>query len=288
MNECLHDIFILNNKIKKRKEFDSSYLDKGKSFYEVLRYNDGCFLFLEDHLGRIANSIRLFNIDYILDLRSITDSFLKLVLNNSVKLGNVKLVINFNDTSILKPSILVYFISHKYPDIEQYNSGIDVSLLSMERRMPNAKFVNIPVLNAVKKELIVKGFYETLLVSNEGYITEGSKSNVFFIKDDAIYTPPIQKVLPGITRKYVLDICNELNIRLIEKDISINDLTRYETIFISGTSAKILPVRKINNISYNVNNRLIKQVIESYEKIIARYTGRRKKNIIEILDPLIL
>ncbi len=288
MSECLHDIFILNNKIKKQQEFNDSYLNTGKSFYEVLRYYHGCCLFLEDHLGRIANSIRLFKIDYSLDLNYITDSILKLVLNNSVKLGNVKLVINFNERSMLRPDILVYFVRHKYPDISQYKSGIDVSLLSVERIMPNAKFVNLQVLNSVKKELLVKGAYETLLVNNEGYITEGSKSNVFFIKGDTIYTPPINKVLPGITRKYVLDICNELNIKLIEDNISINDLIKYETAFISGTSAKILPVKKINNIFYNVNNRLLVQIIESYEKIIAGYTGRRKKNIIEILDPLVL
>jgi branched-chain amino acid aminotransferase len=284
MNECLHDTFILNNKIKKRKDFSESYLNRGKSFYEVLRYIDGYYLFLEDHLERITNSIRLFNIDYSIDYNVITDSLSKLILNNRVKYGNVKLVINFNESLKSRPNILAYFTKYKYPGILQYKYGIDVSLLYMERKMPNAKFVNNDVLAAVKSELLGKGFYETLLVDKEGYITEGSKSNIFFLNNSEIYTPPINKVLPGITRKYVFKICNMLNINIIEKDISINDLRKYTSVFLSGTSAKILPVKRINDIFFKINNKLLTRIIESYEHIIIEYISRRKKNKIEILN----
>jgi len=284
MNECLHDAFILNDEIKRRKDFNESYLNTGKSFYEVLRYIDGYCLFLEDHLERITNSIRLFNIDYSIDYRSFAEGLSKLILNNRVKRGNVKLVINFNESLKNKPNILAYFTKYKYPGIMQYKYGIDVSLLSMERKMPNAKFVNNYVLTAVRSELLNKGFYETLLVDKEGCITEGSKSNVFFLKDNEICTPPINKVLPGITRKYVFQICNKLNIRLIEKDISINDLRNYNSVFLSGTSAKILPVKGINDIFFKVNNKLLLQIIKYYENIIIEYISRKKKNKIEIIN----
>jgi len=284
MNECLHNIFILNNEIKKRKDFNETYLNTGKSFYEVLRYIDGYYLFLEDHLERIANSIRLFNINYSIDYSTIADSLSKLILNNSVIRGNAKLVINFNEPLKNRPDVLAYFTKYKYPGIAQYKYGIDVSLLSIERKMPNAKFVNNDVIVAVKSKLLGKRFYETLLVDKEGYITEGSKSNVFFLKGNEIFTPPINKVLPGITRKHVLQICNKLNIRLIEKDISINDLKNYDTLFLSGTSARILPVKRVNDISFKVKNRLLRQIIESYENIIIEYISRRKKNKTDIIN----
>ena len=284
MNECLHNTFILNNEIKRRRDFNYSYLNTGKSFYEILRYIDGYYLFLEDHLERIANSIRLFNIDYSIDYKTITDSLSKLILNNHIRCGNAKLVINFNESLKNKPNVLAYFTKYKYPGVPQYKYGIDVSLLSIERKMPNAKFVNNEIIVAVNNELLGKGFYETLLVDKNGYITEGSRSNVFFLKDNEIYTPPINKVLPGITRKYVLQICNKLNIKLIEKNISINDLSSYDTVFLSGTSAKILPVKRINDIFFKVNNGLLVQIIASYENIIIEYISRRKKNNIEIIN----
>jgi branched-chain amino acid aminotransferase len=284
MNECVHDTFILNNEIIKRKYFSESYLYKGRSFYEVIRYLGGYCLFLEDHLERMANSLGLFNIDYVMDYQAISECLSKLILNNNVKSGNIKLVINFSESLEDSPNILVYFTRHKYPTIKQYRHGIDVSLLSIERRMPNAKFVNNDVITAVKGELIEKGFYETLMVDSEGYITEGSKSNVFFIRADELYTPPIIKVLPGITRKYVFIICNRLNIRFIERNISINDLNKYDTVFLSGTSAKILPVRSINNIYLRADNKLLMQITESYENIIAEYINRRKKNKIKIIN----
>ena len=284
MNECLHDTFILNDEIKRRKEFNEAYLNTGKSFYEVLRYIDGYCLFIEDHLERITNSIKLFKIDYSINYRSVAESLSKLILTNHVKRGNIKLVINFNESLKNKPNILAYFTKHKYPRIMHYKYGIDVSLLSVERIMPNAKFVNNYVLTAVKIELLGKGFYEALLVDKGGYITEGSKSNIFFIKDNDIFTPPVNKVLPGITRKYVFQICNKLNIRLIEKDISINDLRSYDSVFLSGTSAKILPVKRINDILFKVKDELLIQIIKSYENIIIEYISGKKKNKTEIIN----
>lgn len=284
MNECLHDTFILNDEIKRRKEFDEAYLNTGKSFYEVLRYIDGYCLFIEDHLERITNSMKLFKIDYSIGYRSVAESLSKLILTNHVKRGNIKLVINFNESLKNKPNILAYFTKYKYPGIMRYKNGIDVSLLSVERIMPNAKFVNNYVLTAVKVELFGKGFYETLLVDKGGYITEGSKSNVFFIKENSLLTPPINKVLPGITRKYVFQICNKLNIRLIEKDISINDLRSYDSVFLSGTSAKILPVKRINDILFKVKGELLIQIIKSYENIIIEYISRKKKNKTETIN----
>ena len=92
-----------------------------------------------------------------------------------------------------------------------------------------------------------------------------------------MYTPPEKKVLPGITRKQILLISKELDIRLIEKDISINDLNNYNTVFISGTSAKVLPARTINDFSYNVNNNILKRISDSYEAKIRDYILSRKQ-----------
>jgi branched-chain amino acid aminotransferase len=278
MNECLLDNFLLNGEIKSREEFKDPFLVKGKSFYEVIRIINGCYVFTEDHIERLRNSLRIFNINYNFENELIIDYLLKYKLKNSINSGNVRLVINFNKSTTREPGILVYSIAHKYPTADNYRSGIDTSIIFIERKMPNAKFVNPTVLAAVNRELSDSSVYETLLTDSEGYITEGSKSNVFFIGDNIIYTPPENKVLPGITRKYILIICKELNYKLIEKNISINSLNEYDTVFISGTSAKILAVKRISDHNYNVNNKMLKSIADSYDGKIGDYILKYKEN----------
>ena len=282
MNECIHDVFVFNNLIRAQKDFDDYYLKAGKSFYEVLRLIDGCCLFLEDHFERLENSLRIFSIDYKIDYEHITNNISELISNNNIIHGNIKLIINFNEIRKKKPDVLVYFVRHKYPSSAQYRHGIDASLLTMERIMPNAKYINDDAITDANRELPDRNIYETLLVNEEGLLTEGSKSNVFFIKDDTIFTSPVEKVLPGITRKYVICICNEQNIRLIEQDISISDLNKYSTVFLSGTSAKILPVKRINDLFFQVNNNILKKIMKTYNKKIIEYCSDKNKKKQEI------
>jgi branched-chain amino acid aminotransferase len=169
----------------------------------------------------------------------------------------IKLVINFDETGRKQPDVLIYFVRHRYPSSALYRNGVCASLLSIESIMPNAKFVNSAVMTAVNRELLNKSIYETLLVNNEGFITEGSKSN--------------KKGASGITGKYVFNICNEQNIRFIEQNISINNLNKYSTLFLSGTSAKILPVRGINDIFYRADNSILRQFIDFYKPAVAAF-----------------
>ncbi len=277
MNECLHENFLLNGEYKNREEFKDRFLIEGKSFYEVIRIIDGFYIFIEDHIERLRNSLKVFGIDYCFENKLIIDYLLKYKFKNDISYGNIRLVMNFKKLTNCKPEILVYSIAHKYPTADNYKYGIDASVLFIERNMPNAKFVNKDVLAAVSRELSDTYVYETLLADNKGYITEGSKSNIFFIKDNAVYTPPEIKVLPGITRKHIIAISKELNIRVIEKNISINDLREYSTVFISGTSAKVLPVRKINDISYDVYSKILKRISDSYDIRINDYILSRKQ-----------
>jgi branched-chain amino acid aminotransferase len=271
MSEYLHDVFVFNNEIRPRQDFNEHFLTAGRSFYEVLRLVGNCCMFLEDHLERLENSMKLFGIGYKLNNGEIAETISKFISSSGVSLGNIKIVLNFDEAGRKRPDIIIYFVKHRYPSDIQYRLGVDTSLLAVERIIPNAKFINNVVIDAVNREFVSNNIYETLLVNNEGYITEGSKSNIFFIKEDTIYTPPLNKVLPGITRKYVLNICNKQNINIINQDISIDNLSNYTTVFLSGTSAKILPVKKINDFLFKVDNNILRQIMKSYDEEIIKY-----------------
>ena len=140
----------------------------------------------------------------------------------------------------------------------------------LERPNPSIKAVNLNLREKTENLLQQFDVYEILLIDQTGMITEGSKSNVFFIRNNMVFTPPEHCVLPGITRKYVFSICKKLSIEIIEKNIYFESVTNYEAVFITGTSPKILPVKQIDNTTFRVDNRILHQIITEFEEIILK------------------
>jgi len=88
---------------------------------------------------------------------------------------------------------------------------------------------------------------EAILVNTNGEITEGSTSNVFWIEDGVVCTPPLSAgVLPGVTRGVIVEICNTLGIPHREKSISPNQLAQVDGVFLSLTSRGVVEAESID------------------------------------------
>ena len=113
------------------------------------------------------------------------------------------------------------------------------------------------------------GVYETVLVNDRKEITEGSRSNIFFIDPmDRVITPPLKDVLPGITRKYVIGICQSEAIEVIERPVVLNELNRFISCFISGTSPKVLPVWQLDSFQFRADHRVTKTIMARFESLL--------------------
>lgn len=152
-----------------------------------------------------------------------------------------------------------------------YENGVETILYFGERENPNAKIINDNFREKVNKEIKDKGVYEAILVDKNGYITEGSRSNIFMVKDNVILTSPVKAVLPGVTRGEIIEIAQKLQIQVKEIEYSYSDIDKLDGIFISGTSPKVLPIRKVNGINLNPNNDLIRKLMKEYDDEITRY-----------------
>ena len=118
-----------------------------------------------------------------------------------------------------------------------------------------------------KNEALLKGAFESLFVTVEGLVLEGSISNVFMTKEKTVYTPSLDfNILPGITRKKVLDICMENNIKTVECKLSLDDFYNADEIFMTNSLAEIMPVKKIENFTprENVPGELTKKILNIY------------------------
>lgn len=268
MSECYNEKFIRNNEVIMSSDFEDEILHRGKSLYEVIRIIEGTPLFLEDHLDRLYRSANITNLEIWLKKEEIKESIKKLSKINNQKNGNVKIVFNYDGE---EKTYLCYFIKHKYPSQEMYEKGVRTSLYNAERENPNAKVINSNLREATNKIMKETGVYEIILVNREAYITEGSRSNIFMVKDNNIYTSPVKDVLPGITRKYIIKACRNLGYDVIEERINSKDVNTLQGMFVSGTSPKILPISQVDNIKFDPNNEIIRALMKEYDKIIENY-----------------
>ncbi|WP_443110713.1 aminotransferase class IV [Caloramator sp. mosi_1] len=107
-----------------------------------------------------------------------------------------------------------------------------------------------------------------MLVNNFDEITEGSRSNIFFIKGSKLYTAPKEDVLVGITRIKVIEIANKLGFEVVEDKIKVSQISEFEACFLTGTSPKVLPISYIDSYAYNVNNDILRNIMREYDKMI--------------------
>jgi branched-chain amino acid aminotransferase len=253
--------------------FDFDALTMRQSVYEVIRLMDGVPLFLEKHIQRMYRSLTLAGDQGFFDPDIVKEMISTLSATNKIETGNVKLVYPL-DQSKERNGLVAFFIPHSYPTPEMYRDGIEMLSLSAGRPNPNAKITNLSLRRQANQLIADNNIYEVLLINEQELITEGSRSNIFFIRDDRIITPPEDLVLPGITRNCVIEICRNHQIPLNEKKIHYAELSSFSAAFITGTSPKVLPVRRIDGVEFNADNPLVRRIMESYDlKILEYVTG---------------
>ncbi len=176
--------------------------EEGTCFYEVMRVMNGNCVFLQDHLNRLQASVSLSGLKYAFHIEEVAAVIRELIRKNGLREGNIRLVLQHKEGH--EPVLFTYCIPYSYPSAEQYKQGVPTDLFKIVRNNPNIKQYNSIYQQQVREFIQDKDIYEALLLDDSGCITEGSKSNVFFIRNECVMTAPGEKVLKGITRDKVI------------------------------------------------------------------------------------
>jgi branched-chain amino acid aminotransferase len=261
MNECFGKKFILNGNVQSSDHFDNTLVYEGDSIYEVIRMLKGIPVFFYDHMERLETSVRIQQKKMLADIHVLKKDIINLVKTERKKDINLKIVFNYNQDD---NNYMVYFIEPIYPSEEQYKKGVKGILFYAERKDPESKVINHKLRSSIYHKLILEGGYEALLVNEKNEITEGSRSNIFFLKGDSLTTAPDDKILNGITRKHVLDICRDAKIKVKFMCVPFDSLQDYDAVFMTGTSPMVLQFNCINDIYFNVRVPLIEELRKLY------------------------
>ena len=253
------DRVVGENIIKNNIICDKSEYQPSKDFiYEVIRVLDTKPIFPFEHYQRLiaSNNNKSFSFDY----NKFIENIHSLTKINSITNCNIKIVCDGKNEYF-------FFIKSHYPSKEDYRNGANVVLAFAERTNPNLKKLNVNF--RIKTNLIIEkhNSFEALLVNEDGNITEGSRSNVFFIKNNEIFTAPDALVLKGVTRSKVIDVIEKMNLKINYTPLNYKEIELCDGAFLTGTSIDVFNIRSINNISFHKCDELISEILTKFREL---------------------
>jgi branched-chain amino acid aminotransferase len=245
---------------------------KLQELYEVFRVESGIALFIEDHLARLFSGAKKAKIELKPDFKEIMCYLNNFLSSSELQNGNVRFSVIFNVDSLTSVNYNAQIVPYIYPSKKLYKKGVYCLLMNSERDNPQTKIANNGLRQTAKILMENEKAFEVLLFDKYHRITEGSRSNVFFIKNDLIITAPDDKVLPGVIRKKTIEIAESLKITVKYQCIRADrDLEFIDAAFITGTSPRILPIHSIKNIKFKPNHPIIIDLIHQLNDVIAQY-----------------
>lgn len=238
--------------------------------FETIIVKNGQIQFLEDHLLRLylaAQTLRLNLPAELVQPEFMQQQIQQLLQANKLEkqLARVKLKIWRSGGGIYTPEnyeteVLLTAQQTKQPEPVIKSCGIAESIRTVYSPLsffkgPYALHYTLAGIEKTEKKL-----HEIILLDSYGHVAECSSSNIFWIRDAAVYTPSLQTgCIAGIMRKNIIKACKELKLRMVEGTFTVTELQQAETIF----TANVTGIRSIANLleqPFEVEHELLKKI----------------------------
>lgn len=243
----------LNNKIIDEENAKISIKDHGflygDALFESLRYEDGHIINLELHIERLKKSAALLQI--FIPSISFKEIILKLIDLNKLKTARIRITLsrgvnNYDFKTCISPTLLI--TTDVFTPINNFfHQGTKTCTLNMERPLPQIKTTQILPSILAQQKMKKTNCHECFFINNKQEITEGSCSNIFFILEGSLYTPPENACLAGTKRSQIIKVCKEKHIKVYEENILYSEIHKFQEAFWTNDIYGIVPIKNINN-----------------------------------------
>jgi branched-chain amino acid aminotransferase len=216
---------------------------------------------LTDHIQRLHNSAKLLFMEMPYSIPDLKAACNQLIAANGMAECYIRPIAfyGYNELGVSASANPVEVVIMSWPwgaylGAEGQKSGIRVKISSWKRVGPNviphvAKATGI-YLNSMLAvmEANRSGYDEAILLTDDGYVADGSGENIFVVKDGTLYTPDLSaSILPGITRDTIIQMAQDLGHTVVEKQLIRTDLYLADEVFMCGTAAEVTPIREIDD-----------------------------------------
>ena len=230
----------------------------GDAVYEVILYNNGIFYDYDGHIKRLFNSLKLINIKFHLSAQQLKIIIKNLFRLNRVNFGSIYIQVsrgvadrNHSYFGLNSKPVLTMIVSKKKNNISDDIKGVKaITMVDNRWSRPDIKTTQLLPNVLAKTYANKKNAYEGIFVDHEGYVTEGSSSNIWIInKNNEILTREIDgKILSGITRKTISQFAKNNNFKMLEKKFTKDEMLNSREVFLTSASSFVTPIIEIDNI----------------------------------------
>jgi len=244
----------------------SHVIHYGSSWFEGIRCYEtakGTAIFrLDKHIRRLFDSVKIYRTEIPYTESQIEEAILATIRANKMKSCYVRPVVyrGYGDVGVnplgcpVDVTIAVWEWG-SYLGAGALNDGIDVCVSTWQRPAPNtfpqmAKAGGNYLLSQLMKvEALKAGFAEAIALDVSGNLSEGSGENLFAVKEDVVYTPPLSSsLLPGITRATIMQFAKEAGYEVREASVPREMVYVADELFFTGTAAEITPIRSVDKV----------------------------------------
>jgi 4-amino-4-deoxychorismate lyase len=244
--------------MKNNISFNSELCKFGIGLFETIKVTNRPIDF-DIHMDRIFNSIKELNLNIKLERKFIENEILNYIENNNIINKALRLTVFDEGYNISTRDIL-------YTQ-DMYIRGFKLNISPIKRgnsilykHKTTNYFENIYTKNYANEN----GFDDGIFLNSEGTILECSMSNIFFIKDDIVLTPSSNlPILNGTKKKRIIETCQELNIKVEETEINVNEIHKFDFIFISNSLMGAMKVAQIEDILYDDKNIIYDRIVQA-------------------------
>lgn len=253
-------IVLMNGEFIPREEAKVDIEDRGYQFgdgiYEVIRVYNGKMFTAAQHLERLKASSEKINIDLTYTVQDLMALLEELIQQNSLHTGIIYMQFTRGasprnhayPTETVKPTFVAYTKELGRPVSLLENGASAITVEDIRWSRCDIKSLNLLGNVMAKQKAVEADCYESIQY-RELTVTEGSSSNIWIVKDGVVQTHEANSfILNGITRQKIVDVCQRREIAVKEKAFSIEELIDADEVFLSSTTAEVMPIVAVNNV----------------------------------------
>jgi branched-chain amino acid aminotransferase len=240
---------------------------EGARCYDTPR-GSACFR-LDTHMARLYDSAKIYRMEPPQSKPDLHAAVLETIRANKYKACYIRPIVyrgyhtlGVNPLPVPVDAAILLWEWGAYLGQDALTNGVDVCVSSWTRAAPNTfptlakTSANYANSSLIKMEAISEGYSEGIALDTGGYISEGSGQNLFLVRNNTLYTPPVTaSILPGITRDSVITLAKDLGFAVREEMLPRELLYIADEAFFVGTAVEVTPIRTVDKIQIGSGRR---------------------------------
>lgn len=215
---------------------------------------------LDAHVRRLFASAHINLLEIPFSVARVRDACLRILPANHLEEGYIRPlvfigagVMGLNPANNPIRAAVLAWAWGRYLGEDGLENGIRAKVSTFARHHVNAKMTKGKTcgdyVNSIlaKREALLDGYDEAIMLDTQGLVSEATGENVFLVRNERLYTPPLPTVLDGITRNAVIQIARDKGIEVIESPLTRDELYIADELFLTGTAAEVTPIREVDH-----------------------------------------